>query len=605
MKTAIENSGSKRIFLAFAAIAWLYIWLRAYFVQFSIDECATFIMYVQTGRFLPPDATVDANNHILNSFLSWCLFTLFGSNPLVLRLPNVLAALLYFYFVWKLSTLLSNKLLQWALIILFLGTHFIIEFFGYCRGYGLSMAFLLGSVYYTILLVNTFRPSTVIKALLAISLATLANFNLIFIALTMFLVLSLILYGRRKTISLKFRWVILIGLTIVAVLFAFVIFASFDIRKHSGFYYGSADGFFPVTVETLARMLTGMGSIPAIISLALFFLLTISLFYALVKASKGRQAMIPALFAWILIVVNWAGSFLLNRLFGVNFQEDRAAMHYVPLFYLFILFVLESQPFKRIRIEWLLLMPLLAIPVYSATRISLDSGVYGHRQQVPESYFSYISSKYEPDSVPPVVSSRQTRKQPWAFLNYRSGGKLNLIQSSGYPLTGADFIILEKDMDEFPIKGYRVELEDHSTNTVLLAKEVPPKIADTIVVRINDMIWDKRQYQDIATLALDQAGQDILVTIDCVLKSQEKPFEGAFVVEVFDSLRNNLCYEAIDLDQLRCVWSTSNGKFTHSLLIHHIPLQAESLVLYFWNKNEKRMNITRATITFSYISKTE
>jgi hypothetical protein len=603
MKTAIENSGSKRIFLAFAAIAWLYIWLRAYFVQFSIDECATFIMYVQTGRFLPPDATVDANNHILNSFLSWCLFSLFGSNPLVLRLPNVLAALLYFYFAWKLSSLLTNKLLQWVLIILFLGTHFIIEFFGYCRGYGLSMAFLLGALYYTMLLLDKFRPSTIIKAFVVLSLATLANFNLIFTTLTIFLVLNLILLGRRKTISLKYRWVIFIGLATVVVLFAFVIYASFDIRKHSGFYYGSADGFFPVTVETLARMLTGMGSIPAIISLVLFFQLTISLFVALFKPLKGRQAIIPALFAWILVIVNWAGSFLMNRFFDVNFQEDRAAMHYVPLFYLFIMFVLESQPFKRIRIEWLLLLPLLAIPVYSATRISLNSSVYGPRQQVPESYFNYIASKWEQDSMPPIVSSYQTRKQPWAFLNYRSGGNLNLIQSSGYPLTGADFIILEKDREEFPVKGYSVELEDHSTNTVLLAKEVPLKITDTTVVRINDLIWDKRQYQDIATLALDQAGQDILVTIDCVLKSQEKPFEGAFVVEVFDSLRNNLCYEAIDLDQLRYVWSTNNGKFTHSLLINHIPLQAESLVLYFWNKNEKRMNITRATFTFSFLSK--
>lgn len=603
MKTTSENSGFKRIFLVFAAITWLYIWLRAYFVQFSIDECATFIMYIQNGRFLPPQAAVDANNHILNSFLSWCLFTLFGSNPLVLRLPNILAALLYFYYVWKLSNLLSSKFLQWSLVILFLGTHFIIEFFAYCRGYGLSMAFLLGSVYYTVLLFVKFRPSMVVKALVAISLATLANFNLIFTTLAIFLILGLVLLEKRNTIALKYRWIILIGFIPVIAVFAFVTFASFDIRKHNGFYYGSAEGFFPVTVETLARMLTGKGTFPAVIAIVLFFLLTISLFYILIKAMKGRQALVPALFAWILIVVNWAGSFLLNRVFGVNFQEDRAAMHYIPLFYLFILFGLDSQPFKRIRIEWIIVLPFLVIPVFSVTRISLQSSIYGPRQQVPESYFSYIAAKNLQDSVPPVVSARETRRQPWAFLNYRADGKLNLIQFSGYPVTGADYIILEDDMDNFPRKGYSVILEDPSTHTLLLEKEVPADITDTMVVFIKDLIWNTNQYQNISSLELDQTRQDILVNIDCSLSSLEKPFEGAFVVEVFDSARNNLCYEAIDLDQIRYVWRKDKSSFCHSLLIHDIPVQAKSLVLYFWNKKEKRINITQMKVTFSFISK--
>jgi hypothetical protein len=69
------------------------------------------------------------------------------------------------------------------------------------------------------------------------------------------------------------------------------------------------------------------------------------------------------------------------------------------------------------------------------------------------------------------------------------------------------------------------------------------------------------------------------------VSSPSAPLEAVFVFEAFDSNRRSLVYEAIDLDQLKPEWTGEYDLFKHSMLIGGIPEEAESLLLYFWNKN--------------------
>jgi hypothetical protein len=76
-----------------------------------------------------------------------------------------------------------------------------------------------------------------------------------------------------------------------------------------------------------------------------------------------------------------------------------------------------------------------------------------------------------------------------------------------------------------------------------------------------------------------------LVTMEYRVSSSSAPLEAVFVVEAFDPNRRSLMYEAIDLDQLKAKWTGADDLFKHSMLISGIPEEAESLLLYFWNKN--------------------
>ena len=62
------------------AFLFIYIALRASLIPLIHDEAATFFYYIQTGVYLPPEAHLAANNHILNSALGSISFHIFGSS---------------------------------------------------------------------------------------------------------------------------------------------------------------------------------------------------------------------------------------------------------------------------------------------------------------------------------------------------------------------------------------------------------------------------------------------------------------------------------------------------------------------------------------------
>jgi hypothetical protein len=95
-------------------------------------------------------ANPDANNHILNSILAGISHKYLGYSAFSIRLPNLLSFLLYAFFVYKIGEKLKQNLSQWGFYMGMLFPIYFIQFFALSRGYGMSMAFLIGSIYYTL-----------------------------------------------------------------------------------------------------------------------------------------------------------------------------------------------------------------------------------------------------------------------------------------------------------------------------------------------------------------------------------------------------------------------------------------------------------------------
>ena len=139
----------EKIALSILGLALMsYLILRAIYTPILHDEIATFYYYIQTGIYFPPKAHWDANNHILNSMLSNWSFQVFGSEPWALRLPNVLTFPIYFLFSWKLVEKLQHVGVRWGAFLALVMSHYVFEYFGETRGYGLSMAFLVAGLFY-------------------------------------------------------------------------------------------------------------------------------------------------------------------------------------------------------------------------------------------------------------------------------------------------------------------------------------------------------------------------------------------------------------------------------------------------------------------------
>ncbi len=138
-------AATRLIILCLSLFLFAYVAVRAARLAFTYDEATTYLDTIASGP-LAAFAFDSANNHFLNSLLTK-LFSLAGSSEFILRLPNLLAFAVYLLF----SFLILDKFVKrpasvLAGFILLVANPYTLDFFSLCRGYGLSLAFLMASL---------------------------------------------------------------------------------------------------------------------------------------------------------------------------------------------------------------------------------------------------------------------------------------------------------------------------------------------------------------------------------------------------------------------------------------------------------------------------
>ena len=89
-----------------------YILARAIILPITHDESGTCLVFsTQSVSDIVSYAQPIPNNHILNTLLVKLFSQLFGWHPLIVRLPNVLAFVLYFFSGLAILRLLNRNLL--------------------------------------------------------------------------------------------------------------------------------------------------------------------------------------------------------------------------------------------------------------------------------------------------------------------------------------------------------------------------------------------------------------------------------------------------------------------------------------------------------------
>ena len=129
----LDNWFTEKRFQIFSWILFsslfVYILLRAFFVDLLHDEAATFLHYIETGYIWNDKTMLDANNHLLNSFLGRIIFRVFGENYFLLRLPNVLSFPFYFWALYHLTSVFKKYSLRILVLVGISCIPFILEYF--------------------------------------------------------------------------------------------------------------------------------------------------------------------------------------------------------------------------------------------------------------------------------------------------------------------------------------------------------------------------------------------------------------------------------------------------------------------------------------------
>lgn len=335
----LGSNNHKQLSIAASALVFIYIAVRSATVPISHDEAVTFFLYLQPGEFFPHNMIWDANNHILNSILTYPLFLLFGEGLITHRLPNVLSFVLYAYFVYKLTAGIRNPWPRNIGLLAMLSPALLIELFAQSRGYGLGMSFFAGAIYFMSQYMQQGRPRQQLLMWGFLAFALMANMSLLNAYLIAIgLVLIKIWMGRMRADRVK--QVTIFVTTGVLPFIAYALYA-FKMKEGGLLYYGDKEGFAEVTLRTLNKYsiytdaMWAAWLIAALMACAGAYLIYHIFKDKFEKWDTGKVA------AAFLIGLS-AGAILLCLLLDVNYPEDRTGIFYLPLFILTLAYAIDN-----------------------------------------------------------------------------------------------------------------------------------------------------------------------------------------------------------------------------------------------------------------------
>ena len=579
-----------RIVWAIFVAAFFYLILRAIYTPMLHDEVATFYYYIQTGVYFPPEAHWDANNHILNSLLSNWSFQLFGSEPWALRLPNVLTFPIYFLFSWKLLQNIRHLGLKWSAFLALVMCHYLFEYFGETRGYGMSIAFLVMGLYFAMRYVKTKKIWLTLAAMLSLFLAVAANLTIIYIylmVLTLLCLAILIQDKNRKTKLFECSALLVISGIIVAPLVQF----SLDLKERGALYYGGKSSFIEYTLSTLSDLI--LGSKHIVVLGLIIFLSIILLVFTLKQLMAHRTQLLQVvleekLFYALLFFGSLTAIFATRYLLDVNFPEDRTALYLYPLFVLSLAFTMDQVAVKLNFSAPTLSVLFAYVPLFFLAKIDITQASFSMDERAPQEFFDYVNETSQGDLYKPSVGGYHTQNLCWYYMNYQAGGTQNSMVYFSFPDTICDFQIINMrvDLPKNYLKYYQ-KINDEPLNELNLYRRTTPFNRVLISEKQGVTNWTHQQDEFFNLLEYEVKSEDrlkpVLLEVSGIIHAPNSPFYGKLVISQKDKDWNEISQEGLVFNWLRYHWNNDKERFNQVLVLPNLDAEAQYIQVFVWN----------------------
>ncbi len=573
-----------RIALLIAGLLWVYLFVRAFTVPPSHDEAVTYLLYVQGGNFLPHVMIWDANNHLLNSALSYLLTRFMGFDMWVLRLPNLLLFPLYALMSWKLSRLIDCKLTSFTCFIALLTPTLLLEFFAQTRGYGLSMAFFLPAIYCLIQFCRKGSTGMLIGTCVAMALTLSANMSVMTVYMLVLGMLGWELLQRACMARVQhspnyqhMQWLHLLlwGLLPFAAATAF----AFAMKSGGLLYYGEKDGFITVTVRTLSRYVLfdereGLLLFLASAGGASALLLTASGF------ARGKRD--AGFVVGSLLLGSAIGAIALCHLLDVNFPEDRTGLFFVPLFVLSFAFALDFLR-KHVPYSQYLSLMLLAIPVQTAMHANLGYTALWRELHLHHSLYERMTEDASAQLHPADNSLEGYRllASSWGYHRLRAEQKLPPLTPRRNGAGRSDYAICYSgDCERYSTRYDTLASDPRNDVHLLKRKEIhrPAEIAipaDGVNYTGSDHYINMWESRDAAMLDTLDA-----VYIKASISTSVKHLPMDFIISADDVDGNHHYYDMLPINWVYSEW---DGREFEAFRYLDLPPNTGRIIVYFWN----------------------
>ncbi len=351
---------------------------RAATLTLTHDEAITYSLHSSTTYIdiLQYNTPIASNNHLLNTILIKIFTKFLGDSELIIRLPSLIGGLLYIISSFGILKLIFKRHGEIFLgIVVLCFNPFIIDFLSCARGYGLALGFSMFSIYLLILKIREKQKDVAyFYTFLTIFSASCSVFsNLSF--LNFFLGISFVVgvYDficliREKRLSLlKFVQITFPHLINYLLLFVVYYEPVKKMQESGEFYFGGKSGFGEDTIASLiksfwADRLYATPFVKTITGLIIIILLII-LFLRYLKYSKRgslfKDKNVELVCLCTLISIVSASIIFQNILLETLFVVDRAAIYFIPIFILIIIYLFRTEdnlPTKHFLLSVLLII---------------------------------------------------------------------------------------------------------------------------------------------------------------------------------------------------------------------------------------------------------
>jgi hypothetical protein len=336
--------------LAVVLPALVYVCYRAYNLSFTHDESLSFFTSNNDATF-----AMAPNNHLLNTLMMKVFGTLFGISEFSLRLPNVLAFVLFCIAGLAIIKSLKKPGLAVFYLAILVFNPLMMEFFGLARGYGLSMGLAMASFYFLFKLSNNSQPASkyflfLILCLVFSQFSLYANLNALnlHLALLAVLITGVVLYFRTNFAIINRKLWIPAFSAVLTVDIAALLPAIFRLRMLQEAkelaVFGDHLGFLKTTLQSLITSFyyheqdfPGTFHMIYYSVIGLFALACVWFLYTLYKRTFTNFSKI-----FLILCLLVAAPVLQELIFNIPFPSGRTAILYFPVFSLLIILLLSE-----------------------------------------------------------------------------------------------------------------------------------------------------------------------------------------------------------------------------------------------------------------------
>ncbi|MEI6488402.1 MAG: hypothetical protein WCP52_05540 [Bacteroidota bacterium] len=355
--------------LAIGCLLLCYSIIRACILSITWDESYTYLEFVRKGIVLPTNSEiVSANNHPLNTFLIILFTKLLGFSTFIIRLPNILAHIIFIHFS---ARLVSHFEKYWIVVFSFLIINvnpYLLDFFSLARGYGLSLGFMMGSIYYLFIFIKyEYKIKYASFSLVFAFLAVLSNLVLLNYALVLFGIVFFTIvgsnYSNKLGLVINLKQVLLkllAPILIFGILLYTVIPIALLLKTHDALYYGGKEGFLKDTVHSIVSSLLYNLSKPnwliETISLSVLIvpLVAIVLVIYEYQKKKNRQESIFLALILSILLLSSLSTIVQFYLFKTPLLLNRTALFLYVLYVLCFVFSLHGLSKYNVGWKWLI-----------------------------------------------------------------------------------------------------------------------------------------------------------------------------------------------------------------------------------------------------------